>query len=183
MRTTREILRLKWACHRSNREIAQSCGTARSTVADCLRRATDAGLTWPLPPELDDATLAARLYRLPGRPVGERALPDWTEIHQELHRPHVTLQLLWHEYKASQPTGLQVQPVLRPLPPLGADARCLPPPGAPGRREALRRLRRPVALPHRPSDGGPDPRRALRRRRGSAPTCGPSSTWAGSRRP
>ena len=107
MRTTREILRLKWACHRSNREIAQSCGIARSTVADCLRRATDAGLTWPLPPELDDATLAARLYRLPGRPVGERALPDWTEIHQELHRPHVTLQLLWHEYKASQPSGLQ----------------------------------------------------------------------------
>lgn len=107
MRTTREILRLKWACQRSNREIAQSCGLARSTVADCLRRAADAGLTWPLPAELDDGTLEARLYRPPGRPAAARPLPDWADVHQELRRPGVTLQLLWHEYKAVQPTGLQ----------------------------------------------------------------------------
>ena len=107
MRTTREILRLKWACGRSNRQIAQSCGIARSTVADCLRRATDAGLVWPLPPELDDGTLEARLYRPPGRPTAARPLPDWADVHQELRRPHVTLQLLWYEYKAAQPTGLQ----------------------------------------------------------------------------
>ncbi len=106
MRTTREILRLKWACQRSNREIARSCGLGRSTVAECLHRAADAGLTWPLPPELDDGTLEARLYRRPGRPA-IRALPDWATVHQELRHPGVTLQLLWQEYKAGQPTGLQ----------------------------------------------------------------------------
>ncbi len=43
MRTIREILRLKWACQRSNREIAQSCHIARSSVGECLARATAPG--------------------------------------------------------------------------------------------------------------------------------------------
>ncbi len=107
MRTIREILRLKWTCQRSNREIAQSCKIARSSVAECLVRAAAAGLTWPLPPELDDGTLEARLYRRPGRPPGQHPLPDWATIHQELTHPGVTLQLLWREYKAGDPAGLQ----------------------------------------------------------------------------
>jgi transposase len=107
MRTTREILRLKWACQRSNREIAQSCGIARSTVADCLSRAAALGLTWPVPADLDDGTLEARLYRRPGRPAETRPLPDWAALHQELRRPGVTLQLLWQEYKTGDPAGLQ----------------------------------------------------------------------------
>ena len=35
---------------------------ARSTVQECLRRARAAGLSWPLPDELDEAELEARLY-------------------------------------------------------------------------------------------------------------------------
>jgi len=107
MRTIKEILRLKWACRRSNREIAQSCKIARSTVAECVARAAAAGLTWPLPPELDDGTLAGHLYRRPGRQPGQHPLPDWAIIHQELKRPCVTLQLLWQEYKTAEPAGLQ----------------------------------------------------------------------------
>ncbi|HSB52832.1 MAG TPA: IS21 family transposase [Gemmatimonadales bacterium] len=108
MRTIREILRLKWDCQRSNREIAQSCHIARSSVAECLARATATGLTWPLPPECDDGTLEARLYRRAGRPPGPpRPLPDWATLHQELRSPGVTLQLLWQEYKAGDPAGLQ----------------------------------------------------------------------------
>lgn len=107
MRTTREILRLKWAYRCSNRQVAQSCGVARSTVAECLRRAKDAGLTWPLPPDLDDATLEARLYPPPDRTPADRPRPEWAAIHADLRRPGVTLQLLWHEYKAADPTGYQ----------------------------------------------------------------------------
>jgi transposase len=57
-------------------------------------RAGRAGLGWPLPPELDDAALEARLFVLaaPGR---ERASPDLVGIHQELKRAGVTLHLLW----------------------------------------------------------------------------------------
>jgi len=107
MRTIKEILRLKWDCRRSNREIAQSCKIARSTVAECLARATAAGLTWPVPPDLDDGMLAGQLYRRPGPQPGRRPLPDWAAIHQELRHPGVTLQLLWQEYKAGDPAGLQ----------------------------------------------------------------------------
>ena len=34
-------------------------------------------------------------------------MPDWTIVHQELKRKSVTLFLLWQEYKALTPEGLQ----------------------------------------------------------------------------
>jgi transposase len=37
MRKIKDILRLKWVCGLSNRQVAASCGVARSTVADNLR--------------------------------------------------------------------------------------------------------------------------------------------------
>ena len=75
MRTIREILRLKWDCRRSNREIAQSCKIARSTVAECLARAAAAGLTWPLPPDLDDGMLTPGPLSPAGPPTRTPAPP------------------------------------------------------------------------------------------------------------
>ena len=49
MRKIREVLRLKWACELSNRAVATSCAIAPSTVWDYVHRATQAGLSWPLP--------------------------------------------------------------------------------------------------------------------------------------
>jgi DNA-binding transcriptional regulator LsrR (DeoR family) len=49
MRKIHDVLRLKWAAELSSREIAQATGIARSTVSDYLRRAEEAGLSWPLP--------------------------------------------------------------------------------------------------------------------------------------
>ena len=40
-----------------------------------------------------------------------RPLPAWSHVHQELWRKGVTLSLLWQEYKATQPEGLDA---LRP---------------------------------------------------------------------
>ena len=37
----------------------------------------------------------------------ERPVPEWSEVHYELKRPGVTLQLLWDEYKAVYPEGYQ----------------------------------------------------------------------------
>ena len=54
VRKIKEILRLKHACGLSAREIARSCNVARSTVADYLRRARAAGLSWPEAAELTD---------------------------------------------------------------------------------------------------------------------------------
>ena len=48
MRKIREVLRLKWSVGMSNRRIAVSCGIARPTVSEYLRRAESAGLGWPV---------------------------------------------------------------------------------------------------------------------------------------
>lgn len=108
MRKIRDILRLSWACGLSARQVAASCGIARSSVAECLRRAQAAGLSWPLPEELDEALLQRRLYAPPPRLAeSERATPDWPHVHRELKRKGVTLFLLWQEYKEVHPEGYQ----------------------------------------------------------------------------
>ena len=105
MRRLREILRLKHACGLSHRAIARSCGVGSATVADYVSRAREAGLTWPLPEELDDGQLEARLFLLPASPGVARPLPDPAWLHQELKRDGVTLQLLWEEYIQVHPDG------------------------------------------------------------------------------
>lgn len=108
MRKVKEVLRLKWECGLSHRQIAKNCGIARPTVADYLRRASAAGVSWPLPEGLDEGTLERLLFPLPQvMPAELRPRPDWSAIHRELKRKGVTLFLLWQEYKASYPEGYQ----------------------------------------------------------------------------
>jgi transposase len=108
MRQVREVLRLKWACGLSDRKIAQSLRVSRPTVAEYVRRAQAAGLSWPLPEPLDDSALEKQLFATATKtPVARRPMPDWTVVHRELKRPGVTLVLLWQEYKATTPEGLQ----------------------------------------------------------------------------
>lgn len=107
MRKIREILRLKWACQLSDRAIAKSCSVARSTVAECLKRASIAALTWPLPEDMDDFALERLLYPPAVLSETPRVLPAWPALQKEMRRKGVTLALLWDEYKASNPDGYQ----------------------------------------------------------------------------
>ena len=108
MRKIHRVLRLSFEAGLSIRAIARSIQASPSTVGDYLRRARTAGLSWPLPEGLDERALEARLF--PSAEVSarvERAIPDWTRVHTERRRPGVTLALLWEEYKAEHPQGLQ----------------------------------------------------------------------------
>ncbi|MGH9419028.1 MAG: IS21 family transposase [Thermoanaerobaculia bacterium] len=106
MRTIREVLRLKYQCGLPNSDIAASCRIGETTVREYLRRATLANLTWPLPEALQDAALDQLLYPPPVvTAVADRALPDWPEVHKQLKRKGVTLQLLVEEYRRDHPTG------------------------------------------------------------------------------
>lgn len=105
MRKVYEVLRLKWAAQLSDREIAHCVGLARSTVADYLRRAQEAGLSWPLPQDLDHDALEHRLFKHPPQSGRRRTLPDWRVVHEELRRDGVTLLLLWDEYRSAYPNG------------------------------------------------------------------------------
>ena len=65
MRKTRDVLRLRWGLGLTSRQVAASLGLARSTVAEYVRRAEEAGLSWPLPPDCDDFILERRLFPPP----------------------------------------------------------------------------------------------------------------------
>jgi len=109
MRTIKEILRLKWVCGLSDRLVSRSCSLGRATIAEYVRRAEAAGLSWPLPEGMDDAQLEALLFPIssPSPSGSSRLLPDWAEVREELKRKGVTLFLLWQEYKEAHPEGYQ----------------------------------------------------------------------------
>ena len=106
-RKVRGVLRLKWHVGLSRRQIARCCGLAHSTVSDYLYRAQAAGLSWPLPVDLDESALELLLFPTPAPSRQARPQPDWNEVHTEMRRKGVTLQLLWQEYKRVHPDGYQ----------------------------------------------------------------------------
>jgi len=108
MRKIRDVLRLSQGEGWSRRQVARAVGLPPTTVADYLGRIRVAGLGWPLADAVDDAELERRLFQRGAfPPSSQRSLPDWAEIHRELRRPGVTLQLLWMENKERHPDGHQ----------------------------------------------------------------------------
>jgi transposase len=45
--------------------------------------------------------------QLPAVPPEQRAVADWSDVHQQLRHKSVTLMLLWQEYKELHPSGYQ----------------------------------------------------------------------------
>ncbi len=115
MRNIKNVLRLYFAGGiQSRRQLARAAKISKSAVAELLQRAAHAGLSdWGAIETLDEAALEALLYpavakKRDARPR-VRPLPDWVKVREELSRRdhHVTLMLLWTEYKAEHPDGLQ----------------------------------------------------------------------------
>ena len=107
MRKIKEVLRLRNELKLDQRQIARSCSISVSTVHEYLKRAEAAKVGWPLPEGWDDARLEAALFPpagSPPQPSTQKSPPDFAAIHEQLqcHR-HVTLQLLWEEYRDTSP--------------------------------------------------------------------------------
>lgn len=106
MRKIKEVLRLRHEHGLSHRAIAAGCGIGITTAREYLVRAKAAGLSWPLPPDLDEERLEGLLYPPVAKvPPSERAVPDWLAVYRAVGRKGVTLQLLWQEYRESCPEG------------------------------------------------------------------------------
>lgn len=99
MQTIKSVLRLKFESKLSLRHIALSLKIGLGTVKLHLNRAEAAGLSWPLPTDMDDQALEAALFPKRGTVVRTRVEPDCAIMHEELKRKGVTKQLLWEEYK------------------------------------------------------------------------------------
>ncbi|MBV9340523.1 MAG: transposase, partial [Acidobacteria bacterium] len=107
MRKIKEVLRLRLELGLGQRQIARSCGIGLSTVHDYLERAVAAGIGWPLPEDLGEEELEGKLFgkaQVEVRGV-QRPQPDWKALHEQLQHRHLTLQLLWQEYRQAHPEG------------------------------------------------------------------------------
>ena len=88
MRKIVDVLRLHFECGRNLREISRSLNCSPTTVSGVLRRAAQAGVSWPLPAGESEAGLEARLY--PPAAPSRQARPeaDWPAVHAELTALH-----------------------------------------------------------------------------------------------
>src|SRR5205807_6888995 len=111
MRKIREVLRLRFELKLGYQQIGRSCSIAVSTVHKYLRRAEAAGVRWPLPEDWDEARVEAAVFPRSGftpaaEKVATRTPPDFGAIHEQLRsNKYVTLQLLWEEYRQTNPDG------------------------------------------------------------------------------
>jgi transposase len=106
MRKIRDALRLTHALGMSRRLVGEATGIGKTAVGEYVRRAAVAGLSWPIPDEIDDAELERRLFPpADTASCAARTEPDWPHIHAELKRRGVTLALLWQEYRAEHAQG------------------------------------------------------------------------------
>lgn len=83
----------------STRQIGAVLGISKSSVSEIASYARAAGVDWALAQSLSDEELQARLYRPPVVRQSRHLEPDYGQLHQELKRAGVTLQLLWEEYQ------------------------------------------------------------------------------------
>ncbi len=103
MLKAREILRLKYQIGLSLRDIAKALSCGKTTVSEVLERAKKAKIGWPL--DLNDRELISLLYP----PVQCKSMapePDMEYIFYEIKKKHMTLMLLWEEYKETHPDGI-----------------------------------------------------------------------------
>ncbi|VWC38710.1 integrase catalytic subunit [Burkholderia lata] len=106
MRRIKEVLRTKWICNMSHRQVSGALGVGLGTITQYLQLAASAGLDWAAVEPLSESDLERLLIkRGAGRTmvVGDRVDPDCGWIHAELRRKGVTLQLLWEEYVGAHP--------------------------------------------------------------------------------
>ena len=106
MRKIRDVLRLTHELRLSVREVRAATGVGKTAVAEYVTRARAIGITWPVPPEIDDAELERRLFAPPAiRKTAVCRAPDWAHVHEELKRRHVTLLQLWEEHRGTDANG------------------------------------------------------------------------------
>ena len=73
MRKIKEVLRLHCEKGISARQIAKSLDISRSTIREYLDRAKRAGVSWPIPSGLDEASFEQRLFP-PIHPIPQKSV-------------------------------------------------------------------------------------------------------------
>jgi transposase len=90
----------------SAREVGRALNLSHGAISKYRCAVRAAGVSWEEAQRLDDAELERRIWQARSeRKTREIVLPDCAWIHMELKRhKHMTLQLLWDEYRATHGT-------------------------------------------------------------------------------
>ena len=101
MSKLKQIIQLQ-SSNLSVRDLSRALGMSIGAVSKYLAAVRTAGLSWEVAQGLDEAALERRIFGDPAPAMPGRFAPvDCAWIHGELKRHrHVTLQLLWEEYRA-----------------------------------------------------------------------------------
>lgn len=100
MRLIRQILFYRLEKCISADQTASALKISKGTVINTIKRFEESGLTWPIPEDVTDSTLEARLYPVMASPKQtDPNLPILSYIDAELAKKHVTLQCLYDEYR------------------------------------------------------------------------------------
>jgi transposase len=108
MRSIRQILHYRLEKGIGANQTALALKVSKGTVINTLKRFEKSGIPWPLPEEITDTTLEARLYPPTSRSdVSDAQLPSIEYLEQELAKKHMTMQCLYDEYcrAASEPVS------------------------------------------------------------------------------
>lgn len=105
MNKIKDVLRLRHQAELSIRQVASSLNLSIGAVSKYLKRAELAGLTWPLPDDLDEHDLEHIVQPPRKRQAAANSFvdPDFTSIKEDLKKKGMTLQLLWEEYAQDNP--------------------------------------------------------------------------------
>ena len=109
MRKIHEVLRLRVLEKRTLREAAISLGISPATVHRYFTRALELGLTsWEEISAISEEEIECRFFKTVEQTGRKKShlQPDWNEVHLELKKPGVTIELLWQEYRKDHPEGL-----------------------------------------------------------------------------
>jgi len=157
----------------SVRALSRALGLSVGAVSKYLRAVRGCGISATEAEALAEQELEQRVFGpAPAGRTGAFLPPDCAWMHSELKRHrHVTLQLLWEEYRERHGDGAYRRSAFCPdLPALGEAAEALDAPAALCRREDVRRLRREHGADLRGARRGSLPGAAVRERsRGERP--------------
>ena len=102
MNKATEVIRLILLTVLSNRTIGRTFGLSHNTVGRYREILLQNDLDWETIKEMNASDIESLLKSKRHR-IESKSQPDFIYIHQEMQKKHVTLQLLWEEYRLTNP--------------------------------------------------------------------------------
>lgn len=113
MRRIRDVLHYCLDKKFSNRQIARVTGISHTATAKYVKRFSEAGMSWPLPDDVDDIALEKALFptALPVKSKSPKeilAAIDFEYLHNEMKKPGATMTMLHLEWLEQVPDGFEL---------------------------------------------------------------------------